>query len=206
MAVEIRFAVSQNDDITTKQFRYELSWRQNLLLYTGQVVVAVIFGGIVSTLVRALGVAGTWHFAIGAISGIVILVWRLVHVFLHSEASPIRTAVSCQNKATQIVRITNIVSAEPVLDLEDFGPGYIVETVEGDRVYFSGQVVAEYDHDGEALSTTVVLGIVEKDVISVEADGEAVPVAFSKSVSINQLAVEPTDGFAILHQSGLAAR
>lgn len=202
MAVNIVLSASEKDNVATEKSHRRLSWREHTLLYSGQVVVAVIGGGMVSTLVRVLGVAGTWPFAIGAISGVVILVWRLVSICCQSEASPNHTDLSLQNKAMQIVRITNIVKAAPVLDLEDFGPGYIVETVEGDQVYFSGQAVAEYDHDGESLSTTVVLEVVGKDVVGVEINGEIVPVAVSQSVSISQLTIEPTNGFAILRHSG----
>ena len=77
-----------------------------------------------------------------------------------------------------IVEISHITAVYSVDDLEDFGPGYIVSTSDDEAVFVSGQILGEYDDDGQHLTQELVVTVsCDMDITSVECKGEKIAVA-----------------------------
>lgn len=99
------------------------------------------------------------------------------------------------------VTVSGIVSAKSVDDLEDFGPGYVVETADGELVFFAHPLVADHDSDGQLLAETVTLRVTDLDyLLGMNLAGERVEVDAVESVSsysLRQIS-DRLVGFALL--------
>lgn len=98
------------------------------------------------------------------------------------------------------ISIQNITKTWIVLELEDFGPGYVVETLEKELVYFAGQSLI--DDDGNKCYPTahmvVYVDCNTSDLIDVQFIGAAVPVV--GEVWVSRLPFEASIGFCFLSQ------
>lgn|GEM_PF-2162334 len=113
------------------------------------------------------------------------------------------------------VRIENIIKALPVYELEDFGPGFLVETQEGEQIYFCGQILEEevYNDDGddveEVMSETVIFEAdhVSHEILNFSLEGERIAVELQGGVNVQDLPLEDLfTGYEVLQPNNESVR
>lgn len=171
-----------------------ICWKQSLLVFGGTITLGIILSGIISIFLLLCGLTMQVSFSIGLGTGIAFVLAKLCLI----SAPPAGGTDDPIGQSIDLIRLENVVSASAVDDLEDFGPGYVIDTEEGERVFFAGERVGEIDHKGESLSRTIEIDVNSglQEVVDVRCFGPRVNI--SASLSIRELPIEPTTGFAIL--------
>jgi hypothetical protein len=196
MAVNILTVPSDSDYECNPLPSMPLGWHQRLILICGHLVAAAVPGGIITTVFQAMGMPLELSIVIGLVSASSLFIVTSIR-----ESSSQRAEQPFLDRygGNAVVTITNITECLSVDGLEDVGPGYIVRTYEGDKVYFAGQLVAEHDSNGESLYSMIVLTVsVSHDLLEMQCYGDLIPVSISRAVTVTALPISPTIGFAVL--------
>jgi len=99
--------------------------------------------------------------------------------------------------------------------LEDFGPGFLVETQEGEQIYFCGQILEEevYNDDGddveEVMSETVIFEAdhVSHEILNFSLEGERIAVELQGGVNVQDLPLEDLfTGYEVLQPNNESVR
>jgi len=154
----------------------------------------VILSGLISTFLMLYGWTIQVSFSIGLGTGIAFVLTKLCLI----SAPPAGRTDEPFDQSIDLIRLENVVSAIAVDDLEDFGPGYVIDSEEGERVFFAGERVGEIDNEGQSLARTIEIDVNSgsQEVVDVRCFGPRVNI--SASLSIRELPIDPTTGFAIL--------
>lgn len=165
----------------------------------GAIVVGLVVGGIIASILQLLAPKAQWPMLIGlcaapCIAGVLILRCAADRALSMTVRRPPSTKAS----PIDAIRIDNIETVMHVDDLEDFGPGYLIETLEGERVFFAGEELSEIDNEGEELSETVALYVYADTPVLFDAKCEGSRVEVSGICSIQDLGIDPETEFAIL--------
>ena len=95
------------------------------------------------------------------------------------------------------VLIQGIVKVTSIYDLEDFGPGYHVTTLNGESAVIIGQVLADVDYEGEGLPASLTLKVDSgsKEILDVHGDGDEIPVTLN--CSLQSIGIDGIMGFSL---------
>lgn len=159
-------------------------------------IVGVLAGGGAAGLLKTTGLPVLPRLAIGIAIGVAAAAlyrWRVLADVCPQP--PVRTTLF---RREMIIKIDGIVAARDVLELEDFGPGYVVETSDGEHVYLASQILPDVDDQNRALGNHIQLRIAadSREILEFSAEGDPVPVR--ESVAVNELGVNEWVEFQIL--------
>lgn len=100
------------------------------------------------------------------------------------------------------ISISRITSAVPVYELEDFGPGYVVETSDNERVFIAGELLGKIDEDEEYLGETITITIMNgtTDLLDVGKSGESVPIQIEKGLNFQDLKLDVGTCYSVLSE------
>lgn len=148
------------------------------------VIVAIVIGGVVSLILQVTFFDRLSANLVGISAGGLLAI--LIDRFLRA-LNPLPDWEGVGESLDRVL-IENIVRAVPVYELEDFGPGYIVETKEQERIYIAGQIVGEIDDDGESLRDTIWFeaNSVSHEILDIAANGARISID-AAGVDVNDL-------------------
>lgn len=169
---------------------------QRVLIGLPIVLIGMLAAGGVAGILQTAGLSAPLSATIGIPLGVAAAVHLRRRVSVDLDPQPQDRSSLFRKEA--IITIDGIVSAIEVHDLEDFGPGYVVETSDGERVYLASQNLPDVDEQDRALGHRIQLRIDADagDILDFSAEGARIPIR--GSVSVNELGVNEWAGFQIL--------
>lgn len=174
-----------------------LTWPQSALLYGGRFVAVLVVGGLIATLLQLMGVNTAWAIVIGIAIGAATNALTSTSRYRSNNQGEDR-----DSSQEQTVTISHIIVAWPVDGLEDFGPSYVVETVEGERFFFAGEAVLEADNEGESLFDTLVFEVSKGgEILRLRGSGNPIPIDMLNSMDVHRLGIDPAIGFQIIQDA-----
>jgi len=173
-----------------------LTLTQRMLIGLPVALVGMLAAGGVGGLLQTAGLSVPLSVTIGIPFGVAAAV--LLHRSVLADLGPQPPARSSFFRREAIITIDGIVSAFEVHDLEDFGPGYVVVTSDGERVYLASQILPDVDDKNRALGQRIQLRIDADagEILDFSAGGEPIPIR--GSVSLKSLGIDEWSGFQIL--------
>ncbi len=171
---------------------------QRVLIGLPIVLIGMLVAGGVGGLLQTAGLSAPLSATIGIPFGVAAAV--LLQRRVSADLGPQPPTRSSLFREEAIITIDGIVSALAVHDLEDFGPGYVVETSDGERVYLASQILPDVDEQDRALGQRIRLRIDADagDILDFSAEGARIPIR--GSVAVNELGVNEWVGFQILER------
>lgn len=165
-----------------------LTFMQRVLIGLPIVLIGMLAAGGVGGLLQAAGLSVPLSVTIGIPFGVAAAV--LLQRRVSEDLGPQPPYQSSLFRREAIITIDGIVAAFEVHDLEDFGPGYVVETSDGERVYLASQILPDVDEQDRALGRRIQLRIDAEagDILDFSAEGERIPIR--GSVSFNELGID----------------